>query len=378
MSLRFISLALGLLFSAAVFSQNQTAEQLYEKAKKLQTEDGDVPQAIAYYSLALEHDADHEKSLFNRAAAYLHTGQTLKARGDYDRLLKNSRTDSEAWELRGNCNFYLEEWKNALHDYEKAEKLAPSARLLTNMANANLRLGSFKLAESFAEKALALDAEYAEAWAAKGDALVQQKSFEAAIAAYSQAAKRMPGNALTLLNLGAACQEEGRFEEAKNWYSKSIEIGATAEAYANRANCFLRLENEDAALEDARAAYKMDLRAPGSYNIYGLVAAGRGEFAKAARYFSEALGWDPRHPEALFNRDSVLFKMDDLEGSEADFSDYVELKPESGKAWYGRARVRYARQNFDGACTDFRKAQELGLPEVADEYGHSFCREERR
>ena len=377
MTLRLLATACGLLFSAAVFSQNLTADDYYERAKTLQTA-GNLREAIAWYNLALEKDVNHEKALFNRAAAFLHSGQTEKARADYDRLLKNSKADSEAWELRGNCNFLLEEWKMALRDYEKAEKLTPSARLLTNMAVANFRLGTLAAAESCAEKALSLDPDYAEAWTAKGNVLFQQKAFEAAIMAYEQAARRMPGDAKIWQNLGAAYLHENRIEMAKNCFSKSIQFGATPEAYVNRANCFLYLENEEAALEDARAAYKMDLRAPGSYNIYGLVAARRGEFEKAARYFSEALGWDPKHPDALYNRGEVLFKMDDLEHAEADFSDFVDLQPESGKAWDGRARVRFARQDFEGACADFRKAQALQLPEASDEYGRSFCREERR
>ena len=47
---------------------------------------------------------------------------------------------------------------------------------------------------------------------------------------------------------------------------------------------------------------------------------------------------------------------------------------EAARARYARARTHYELKEFEAACDDFHEAQNLGLADVSDEYGLSFCR----
>ncbi len=363
-----LAVVAGLSQSAA-----QTAAEYFSLAKTLHSQ-GRMAEAIAFYEESLNLDPENTNALFDRGAAYFTEGQYENAGRDFKKVADLNKHDAEANERLANCFFMQKLYKEAIVYYEKSLRLEKSSSVQISCSLARQEAGDFEGAVADAEKAIEMDHENPRAWSAKATALFRVGQVETAVAAWREAAQRTPGDADLLANLGAGLCEMGIFRESLGWLNKSITLEASAKAYINRAHCFLETDNLDAALADIESADKMEPASADVFNIRGLYFLKMNEPERAVKSFSNAIAWSPNHPNALYNRAQVEYTMGNYREALADLNRLIEQRPKAARARYARARAHYELQEFEAACDDFREAQNLGLADVSDEYGHSFCR----
>ena len=132
-------------------------------------------------------------------------------------------------------NYNYEAYVQAEHNYRRAVELDPNfalawARLaiLRSFLNFNAIDVNTYTADSVkqaADRAMALAPDAGESWIAQGSYRYRiLRDFNSALAAYEEARKRMPNNALVYEYLGFILRRLGRWQEAETNYKKAIEL----------------------------------------------------------------------------------------------------------------------------------------------------------
>ena len=126
-----------------------------------------------------------------------------------------------------------------------------------------------------------------------------------------------------------AAFERGAYQDALGLVMKAIqEGGATGEAYLLRARCHLALQDQDAAVEDLRAAVERSPELVEAQVRLARILADRGLWQESAEHYQTALEAQPAEREALLGL-ARLYRdhghrqraIDLLEGSEATATD---------------------------------------------------------
>jgi TolB-like protein/cytochrome c-type biogenesis protein CcmH/NrfG len=132
-------------------------------------------------------------------------------------------------------NYNYDAYVQSEHNYQRAVELDPNfalawARLaiLRSFLNFNAIDVNTYTADSVkqaADRAMALAPDAGESWIAQGSYRYRiLRDFNSALAAYEEARKRMPNNALVYEYLGFILRRLGRWQEAETNYKKAIEL----------------------------------------------------------------------------------------------------------------------------------------------------------
>jgi tetratricopeptide (TPR) repeat protein len=92
----------------------------------------------------------------------------------------------------------------------------------------------------------------------------------------------------------------------------------------------------------------------------GALCATYGNNQAAVRYFAKAIALDPGHSGARFSQGVSYGQMKDYGAALAAIDRAIEMSPQNGLYYYGRARVYLLAGDKDRALIDFRKAADLG------------------
>lgn len=144
----------------------------------------------------------------------------------------------------------------------------------------------------------------------RGNALVAQENYQAAIAEFSKVSPRdRDSYARAIYNIGVCHYELWQTEEAIVFYKRAIEL---KQGNYPRASFALGIALDDQGrLTEARAAYEQALSAsnrqfgPATYRL-GLHEAQAGKFEKAAALFKEAASRAGKHVPASHNNYGVM------------------------------------------------------------------------
>jgi TolB-like protein/cytochrome c-type biogenesis protein CcmH/NrfG len=132
-------------------------------------------------------------------------------------------------------NYNYDAYVQAEHNYRRAVELDPNfalawARLailrsFLNFNSIDLSTYTADSVKQAADRAMALAPDAGESWIAQGSYRYRiLRDFNSALAAYEEARKRMPNNALVYEYLGFILRRLGRWQEAETNYKKAIEL----------------------------------------------------------------------------------------------------------------------------------------------------------
>jgi tetratricopeptide (TPR) repeat protein len=174
----------------------------------------------------------------------------------------------------------------------------PQARVHNLLGQAQYRLGEPMEAIKNFDRAIALDANFADAHGNRANILVDAGFPDEALKSFDRALALNPASGPDWLNRGALLQELGRHADALASFDKAVICGPeVAEAYVNRANALKDLGHLDAAS--------------------GLPNSPR--FDEAAAAYSKAIELEPRMDEAYFGRGLLALVRGDWAAGFADY-----------------------------------------------------------
>jgi tetratricopeptide (TPR) repeat protein len=92
----------------------------------------------------------------------------------------------------------------------------------------------------------------------------------------------------------------------------------------------------------------------------GALCATYGNNHAAVKYFAKAIALDPGHSGATFSQGVSYGQLGNYTAGLAAINRAIEMSPQNGLYYYGRARVYLLSGEKEKALADFRKAADLG------------------
>lgn len=294
-----------LLLSTFIFSfsfaqtNNELADFYYQKALGIHQQ-GKVSEAIRYYSLALDYNPYHLKSLYNRGVSYLKSQQYAQAEADFDQIMRITPNDYETLEHLANAKFYQEDYSNAVQIYDRLLILKPNDNLYSNRGLAKSRMKDYESAIQDFGKAIQRNPHDNDYYANRADAYSALKQYDQAIKSYDYAARINPYDAYVYNNRGNAKSEIKAYEEAVVDYNTAINIQAESQFYTNRAFSMLQLNRYEEAITDSKYALTLEANNANAYYAIGLANLRLQLFEQAVYHFDQAI--------RLYNGDNEFYR----------------------------------------------------------------------
>jgi protein O-GlcNAc transferase len=226
-------------------------------------------------------------------------------------------------------------------------------------ARASLASGLFADAAASARRAIALDANNADAWVVLGLGLEAAEP-DAALSAWEKAVAVAPGNAEGHFRIGDFHRRRRNYAAAVASYRVALAAGANHPVLFN--NLGLALQEQGQAAE-AEACYRKAIQQQpslfeGRVNLGDLLSRGR-RFAEAVRAYEQALALKPMAAAVWQNQGLCQHRMGALAQAEASLQRAVELDPGDTGKLINLAAVLLAQQREAEAMPVIRKALAL-------------------
>ncbi len=197
---------------------------------------GQYKTAIDRLNTVIDLKDDYANAYFNRGELNFELKQFPQAIRDYSRAIELADNDPQYYNSRGHCRFMLESYDEAIEDYRRAVELAAdSAVYHTDLADALQFTGKWKEAAELYRQAVAINSQYARAYqnAAWMMATCPDKKFRNTELAISSAKKAMELETAptmrTFDTLAAAYAATGKMQEAVKYQKRAIQMAVEGE-----------------------------------------------------------------------------------------------------------------------------------------------------
>jgi serine/threonine protein kinase len=194
----------------------------------------------------------------------------------------------------------------------------------------------------------------------RGKALLDEKSYDAAINEYTEAISINPRSSDSFANRGEAFRKKQDLTRALQDYNEAIRLNKqNLFALTNRADVYCQSNDFDRAFADFGEVQKQKPDYDFLYEKRGACYETRGMYDDAIADYSKALTLDPDETWTYFKRGLVYFLTDRDEKAVADYTEVLRRTPNDYAAYANRgaAYQRLGKKNF--AAADFQKSEEL-------------------
>ena len=186
----------------------------------------------------------------------------------------------------------------------------------------------------------------------QGQSLEAQQSYDAAVAAYTQAIEADPRNDAAYLHRGYVHQQLGEFERAAADFASSLALQPnSSRAYLGRAVAEVSLGHEDNAVADIREALVRDPRSIDALLLRARIHQQRHELQDATADYGTAIAAAPNSDKGYLERAAALRSQDQLAGALADCDTAGKINPNSVAPYLCRATT-YLKMNATGPAVE--------------------------
>jgi tetratricopeptide (TPR) repeat protein len=281
-----------------------------------------------------------------RGAALSDLGRFAEAVANFDQAIELLPQCVEAHNYRGIALQQLQRTADALVSFERALSLRPdSAELHNNRGNVLRQLRRFPEALASYERALALGTHLAAPYNNRGLVLQALGRHAEAARSYQRALALQPEFAEAYNNLGTAQCELGQPAEAFENCSRALQLQpGMSGVHGNLGNALRDLERPEEALVQYDLALREASQDADNHCLRGNALFDMKLIPEAVACYERAIGLDPRHAQAHFNKSLCLL----LSGDFARGLPLYEWRKEvasaaagaiSGTAWFGQGEV---------------------------------------
>jgi len=308
-------------------------------------------------------------TLLNQALQLQHQGELRKARALYERVLKVEPRNVQALHLLGVIAAQTDHHQWAVDLITRAIALVPGEAALHNdLGNALIELRRVEEAIASFGRAIALNPDYAEAYYNRGDALYQAGRLSDALESYDASIARKPDFPAAHNNRGNVLRDFGRTDDALASYERALTLDPSdAQLHLNRATELRKLRR----LEDAVASYSRAIELQPTlveaHNDLGTALRELGRPLEALASLDRALALAPKLADAHVNRANALLDLQRIEESILEFDRALALQPDHPEAINNRGNALKCSGRIEEALKSFDLALAL-RPDYADAY----------
>lgn len=326
-------------------------EKLYAKASKL-IDSAKYKEAIPLLKKAVKEKTDYWEAYNKMGFAKIKLQEYKEALKDLDKAEKIVPLNYESLKLKGVANFLSNNFNEAkvLFDtavYISNEEKLDDPELYYYRAMLMFKGKNYKLALETCETATDMKPNYVEVIQLKGEIRFTKKEYNYAIKELNEAIKLMPETKkdYKAYKLRAKSKfEVGDFKGAVTDWNVYIDgIPNEEEALVSRASAKINANDNSGAIADLDEAIKINPKNPVSYCYRGVAKGGNRQYVEALK--------------------------------DLDYS--IKLKFDYPAAYVNRAAIKMASKDKRGACEDLGKADGLG-DEMAVKLYDTYCKDSQR
>ena len=216
-------------------------------------------------------------------------------------------------------------------------------------------------------RALTLDPNYAEAYAALGKAYwlgfqeePGSKWVEKARSACNQAVAIAPKLAEGWTCLGIVYRATGEYEQAVANFQKATVLDPTSDdAFRGLAGAYQKLNRPAEAEATFRKAISLRPQYWAGYSWLGAFYYDRGRYADAAKMFQEVITLAPDNFRGYSNLGGIYVAMGQYQNATSTLEKSVSIRP-TGPAYLNLGTAYFSRRNFEAAASNYEQGLKLG------------------
>ncbi|MBI3426121.1 MAG: tetratricopeptide repeat protein [Acidobacteria bacterium] len=295
---------------------------------------------------------------FQAAVALQQQGQLDEAAAAYRALLKRKPDYAEAHANLGVVLARLGQYQEAIHAYEAAYKLAPQLTpILLNLGIAHYRAGQFAAACAVLPKFLEKQPNSWQARQLYGLSLAALGREEEALTQLEPTLDAAPPDAAVLYTAGLAYLRLGRAGfRATLERLAAFPAGAPA-LHLLQGHAFLRDQEFEQALEELRAAEKLNPELPRLYYALGTAHAQLAQHREAAAAFENQLRRTPEDATTMYALAVALEAVGNLSAAQQYVTAALKLDPQNAAANGLLGKILFKQ----GKAAEAVKLVELGV-----------------
>ena len=261
---------------------------------------------------------------------------------------------------RGSSKYSLNEYKEAIKDYNKAIKLNPSNDIFYyNRGNSNYYLKNYKEAIKDYNEAIKLNPNSVIYYNKRGNSKYALNDYKEAIKDYNKAIELDPNNPTYYNNRGNSKYALNNYKEAIKDYNKAIELDPNDDYYNNRGIANRCLKNYEEAIKDYNKAIKLSPNNPTYYNNRGYSNHYLKNYEEAIKDYNKAIELNPNNPTYYNNRGNSNRYLKNYKEAIKDYNKAIKLNPNNAITYRYRAECKYMLENYKAALIDSNKALKL-------------------
>ena len=281
---------------------------------------------------------------------------------------------------RGNANYALGNYLNAIEDYKQALKFkADFVQAYNNLGNVYAKQEEYELAIQNYNLAIKSKPDDADYYYNRGIVYTELEKYDLAIQDYDRAIKLNPDFAEAYNNLGLIYDQKDQPNLAITNFKKAIDRNSKlTETYNNLGSVYYKQGKHKLAIENYDKAIKQNRRFIKVYYNRGLAHSSLGKYKRAINDYTQVIKQKPYFLiKAYHNRGDVYAQQGDYERAIADNEAVLDLKPNDAQAAvvYNNIGFYYGKQGkYDLALTNINQAISLdpNLEQAYDSRGFVY------
>ncbi len=315
-----------------VNAEGQEANVMYNIGVT-QCNEGNYNDAITTFCNVLQINPEMAQAYYGRSTCYLQQKKYDEAIADLKEYVKR-KNDNYATYLIGYCYFHKSDNQSALTYFQNAiEQGCNKADLFYHIGVINFNDAKYDDAMKYYTRAIEIDDTHAFSYNDRGSTYRMLNKIDKAIEDYSKAVQLNPRMDIFKANLGSAYRLNKNYEKAIEAYNEVLKTSPDNYIVLNNKGIAqYELKDYDNAIETLNECLNKKKDYAYAFNNIGLCYYKKKEFSLAIEAFTKA----------------------------------IALNPNYGEAYVGRGAAKEMARDMVGACSDWEKAESLGITNLND------------
>jgi tetratricopeptide (TPR) repeat protein len=322
-------------------------------------EKGELDQAIADFTEAIERDPKHALAYGDRGFVYAATGDQEKAQADWAEATRLDPGCPKQYYYRGRFFAGKGRLDLAIGQYDKALQLDGSlARAHAWRGNARAETADVEGAIADYDAAIQLDSNDPLAYSGRARVRAEQGDRDGAMADYAEAIRLRPNDPDLYRLRGEGYVKLNQLDEAVADFDQAIRIDpANSRGYSDRAAAHLKMENYYKAIADCQEALRLDPQSRQAINLQNQAYNAMGE--KAIPLLTEQIEAEPDDARLRLRRAELYIGLKQWERAIADYAEAIRISPNAHYLYGERGKAYAELGQFDKAFEDHSRLIEL-------------------
>ena len=377
---------LTILSHHSIFAQN--AEALYndgmDKLHRLKR-----VEAKMIFTQAIDLDAKHAKSYYQRALIHKHFNETDKALEDFKQVtLLEADHKTEAHFEIGQIKVAQKDYKGSVIDFSivlNEDSTNSKAYYLRGVSNKLSNQHEVAIIDF--KKAILFDSTNIKAYYEKGVSEFELNRFEDAITSLTKVVSKDENHALAYFYRADANYEEAsrkefdhkkrHLHEALNDYNKALSLDEKLEeAYFDRGEVKMELHDYIGAIADFKKAIEIKSNDLEAHYLKAMCNYHYGYEEIANKEMLEILKMNPNFTAAQYFVAVHLYEKQEYKLALVEFDKLFKIETPQADAYVFRGYSKFELGDKKGACADWKEADKLGDKEAEHDL-HKYCQKKK-